>query len=208
VGTEADLAQLRVDLDALTEMVAVLAGRIVPPQPTAPAGEAPGDGGEGQPCRWAWRYATDEVAGGLWARLREFVDWLNRRYALDSERQIPSCWYRHPVAVEELTALLCSWQSVYCGPDNPGDSLLAWHAHSLWPCVDRLPARSGWQRCRGGQHIERSVNINPTDDHFDIYVGNKQSAPGDRPDRGDTFSGQERMWQQSLGDGVTTFPST
>lgn len=147
-----DVGQLRVDLDALVEVVTALAQRVLP------AGT-----GTTEPGRWTWRYASAEAAAELWARLRDFVDWLNQRYALDSERQIPPCWDRHPVAVEELTALLCSWHSVYCELENPGDALLAWHAHSLWPCVDRLPARSGWQRCRGGNHIERTITRNRPD---------------------------------------------
>ena len=154
-----EVAQLRVDLDTLTKAVDTLIELVQ----RGPAGDA-------GPNRWAWRYATAELAGALWTELKDFVEWLNSRYSLDSERQVPPCWYRHPVAVEELTALMCAWQSVYCGPSTPRDSLLAWHAGCLWPCLDRLPDRAGWQRCRGGQHIERACTIYRTDDGFDIFV--------------------------------------
>lgn len=168
----ADLAQLRADLDALAEAVGTLVDLV---QDVRGGGAAPG---EAAPCRWAWRFAAPEVAAALWDELRDFVDWLNSRYALDSERQIPPCWYRHPVAVEELTALMCSWQAVYHGPDTPRDALLAWHAHWLWPCVDRLPDRAGWQRCRGGSHQERASTIHRTDDGFAEYTA--RTAPASR----------------------------
>lgn len=156
---EAVVAQLRADVDVLTEVMQELVRQV-----------QRSDSPEGKPNQWTWRHLPEDAAAGLWARLRDFVDWLNSRYALDSERQIPACWYRHPVAVEELTALLCSWQSVYCGQDVASDALLAWHAHSLWPCVDRLPERSGWQRCRGGEHVQRASTIYRTDGGFDTFI--------------------------------------
>jgi hypothetical protein len=161
MDTDGAVGQLRVDVDALTEAMQALVDLV---------GSAPGGAQDCEPSRWAWRYASAETAAALWSQLRDFVDWLNSRYALDSERQVPACWYRHPVAVEELTALMCSWQGVYLGPDTPRDDLLAWHAHWLWPCVDRLPERAGWQRCRGGQHAERASTIYRTDDGFDTFI--------------------------------------
>lgn len=167
MNVDTEVARLRVDLDALTGAVEALVQMVRNWSPGA-------TGQDGAPSRWAWRYADSGTAAELWARLREFVDWLNSRYALDSERQVPPCWYRHPVAVEELTALMCSWQSVYCGSDTPGDGLLAWHAACLWPCVDRLPDRASWQRCRGGGHAERAAVIHSTDVEFDVFVKSDQ----------------------------------
>lgn len=161
------VVQLRVDVDALAEAVTGLVELIRSrPAPAASAADA-------GPSRWAWRYAGGEGTAALWRDLREFVDWLNRRYAMDSERQIPPCWYRHSVAVEELTALMASWQAAYHGPDDPRGDMLTWHAYSLWPTMDRLAARAGWQRCRGGQHQDRVTRVLPTDDGFAAFV-----APG------------------------------
>ncbi len=165
----AEVAGLRADVDALAEAMGKLVDMVQDLRGGGPAGDA-------EACRWAWRYAAPDAAAALWAELREFVDWLNSRYALDSERQIPPCWYRHPVAVEELTALMCSWQAVYHGPDTPRDGLLAWHAHWLWPCVDRLPERAGWQRCRGGGHQTRTGTIHRTDDGFAEYTAHADPA--------------------------------
>ena len=162
VRPDPEVAQLRADVDTLTTALDSLVDLV------QGLGAAPAD--QAGPNKWAWRHAAPEAAAGLWAALREFVDWLNSRYALDSERQVPPCWYRHPVAVEELTALMCSWQNAYHGPDTAGDAPLAWHAHSLWPCLDRLPERAGWQRCRGGTHVERAAVIHRTDDGFAGYT--------------------------------------
>jgi hypothetical protein len=171
------VAQLRVDVDAIAAALEKLAGVVQSLAAGGGGGGAAGSGGEEtKPSRWAWRYTGADGASRLWHELREFVDWLNSRYAQDSERQIPPCWYQHPIAVEELTALMSSWQAAYHGPDTPRDNLLAWHSYWLWPCMDRLSARAGWQRCRSGQHQDRSARIQETDAGFDAFVRSQLDA--------------------------------
>lgn len=174
---------LRADVDALTDAMETLVSIVEDMRnngygagPGAPGGGGSSQPGSDRPSRWAWRYSTKANAGKLWAELREFVDWINTRYSLDSERQIPPCWYRHSVGVEELTALMASWQAVYIASDEPRDDMLAWHAHWLWSCLDRLPERAGWQRCRGG-HLDRTAMVRTTDESFDDFVARQQAGP-------------------------------
>lgn len=139
----AEVALLRVDVDDLSAAVMQLA-----------ADEERRVG----PSRWSWRHADHASAAQLWEELSDFVDWLVGRYQLTTEAAtVPPCWYRHPVAVEELTALMAAWRVAYHGPSAPRDDLVAWHDRWLWPCLDRLPARAAWRGC-----VEARAHREPT----------------------------------------------
>jgi hypothetical protein len=109
--------------------------------------------------RWTWRYLTEPQSAKLLADLTEWITWLVDRYQLEHTRhQIPPCWAEHPVAVEELTALMVSWKATYTGPDRPpSDNLIAWHDRWLWPCLTRInEGLQIWNGCRAGQHRDSS----------------------------------------------------
>jgi hypothetical protein len=53
-----------------------------------------------------------DTARATWDELRDFVDWLVDRYALD-HKTVPPCWYLHGALVDELTALWGAWQTAY-----------------------------------------------------------------------------------------------
>ena len=76
---------------------------------------------------WAWAALGAHRRRELLVQLRDWVDWLITRYDLRAETQtIPPCWHRHPVAVEELTALMVAWQGAYCADEAaPPDALIA-----------------------------------------------------------------------------------
>ncbi len=108
--------------------------------------------------RWAWRYLTPAKQEALLAELTDWVTWLSDRYQLASSRhQIPPCWAEHPVAVEELTALMVAWKAAYTTPSRgPSDDPIAWHDRWLWPCLTRLNEQLHiWNTCRGGGHRTR-----------------------------------------------------
>ena len=104
---------------------------------------------------WAWAAFGTARRRELFVQLRDWVDWLITRYDLRAETQtIPPCWYRHPVAVEELTALMVAWQGAYCADEAaPSDALIAWHDRWLWPTLHRLNEQLRvWAKCTGGTH--------------------------------------------------------
>ncbi len=104
---------------------------------------------------WAWRTLTPGRRRELLTQLREWVDWLITRYELRAEAQtIPPCWYRHPVAVEELTALMVAWHAAYSQDESaPSDALINWHDRWLWPALHRLNVQLRvWPKCTGGTH--------------------------------------------------------
>jgi hypothetical protein len=163
-------AEVRHDLLELTEAVETIMDSIDALHARLQAVEAAATPVAGRPSQWSWRHADPARQAALWSQLRDFVEWINARYVVNSEHQLPGCWYRHPVAVEELTALMAAWQAIYHGPDQPREDMLAWHDRWLWPCLDRLPHRAGWTRCRAGDHQERTTWIRPTDQGFDTFV--------------------------------------
>ncbi|HET7475205.1 MAG TPA: hypothetical protein VFJ97_04175 [Dermatophilaceae bacterium] len=104
---------------------------------------------------WAWRHLTPEQARDLFTQLRDFVDWVIARYDLRGEAHtIPGCWYRHPVAVEELTALMVAWYAAYpAQATRASDAPAGWHERWLWPTLRRLNLElTTWTKCTGGTH--------------------------------------------------------
>jgi hypothetical protein len=104
---------------------------------------------------WAWRALPPDRRYELLTQLRDWVDWLIDRYDLRGEHcTIPPCWYAHPVAVEELTALMVAWQAAYTPEDpTPSDALVNWHDRWLWPTLHRLNTQLAlWRKCTAGTH--------------------------------------------------------
>jgi len=106
---------------------------------------------------WAWRHLTGSQTRALLTQLRDWVDWLITRYELRGEAEtIPTCWFGHPVAVEELTALMVAWKAAYSQTATaPSDALAGWHDRWLWPTLHRLNIQLHvWGKCTGGAHTE------------------------------------------------------
>lgn len=117
---------LRARVEVLEEIVAGLGERLGYGQDPVPPGP------------WVWHRLGSAERVHRMNQLRVWVDWLTGRYNLHgTATRIAPCWYRHPVAVEELTALWVSWQAAYTLPD-PTAELIAWHDRWLWPSLHRL----------------------------------------------------------------------
>lgn len=136
----------------------------------------------GRPSRWSWHHATPQRRAQMWSELRAFVDWLIGRYQPGGSVEIRPCWYRHPVAVEELWALMAAWRASYCGTEQATDQLTTWHQHWLWPCLQRLGTYAGWAGCGTGHKPPTGVTPSLTDDAFADYI---RSAPAVNPSSGD-----------------------
>jgi len=105
---------------------------------------------------WAWRHLGPSQIRALFTELRNWVDWLITRYELRGEAEtIPPCWFLHPVAVEELTALMVAWTAAYSQKEiAPSDALVNWHDRWLWPTLHRLNTQLRvWAKCTGGSHV-------------------------------------------------------
>lgn len=84
-----------------------------------------------------WRTLTDDEAPAAWQDLGDWVNWFVRRYSIPV-RRIPSCWYRHPELVEELSALHTAWV-VSFDPIDAGYGPIGWHER-LSAAIPRLQA--------------------------------------------------------------------
>ncbi|WP_139061799.1 hypothetical protein [Tsukamurella pulmonis] len=104
--------------------------------------------------RYCWPGQDRRGAAQLWEELSGWVDWLRERYELE-QKQLPKCWYRHGMIVEELTALMAAWHQAYHYTPNPdelgpegdvqaqfGSAMAYWHRTFLWPCLTEIEARS------------------------------------------------------------------
>lgn len=119
---------------------------------------------------YCWRHVSASEARGLWVRLREWVDWVNGRYFASSWESIRPCWFRHPAAVEELTALWAAWEAAYRASDEGegfSDAALWWH-EKLHTVVHRLWEEQ-FAECKAG-HQEPDVYERATDSSFEQFL--------------------------------------
>jgi hypothetical protein len=124
-----------------------------------------------RPSRWAWEFLTRDEAKQLWTETRWFVDYLIRRYPLASEVSIPPCWYRHTVAVDELSDLYAAWREAYCSGNRPSSAMTAWRDRWLWPMLHRLAGYADWRECKERRkHVEPTARQDGTDEEFNAFV--------------------------------------
>ncbi|WP_380169768.1 hypothetical protein [Jannaschia sp. R86511] len=173
------LEQLTDQVEAMQTMLEAVVAQVA----GAPAGEG----------RWLWRALSGGQAAALLDELRDFVDWLVRRYQLGSWRhsQLPGCWYAHPVAVEELTGLMLAHRAAHPGgPQEPSDAPAAWHERWLWPTLRRLDELGIFKGCEPGRHTDRDRSPeHPTDDGYAAarhVLAATPAATADDDNRGDS----------------------
>jgi hypothetical protein len=113
-------------------------------------------------ARWRWRTLPPGPARtALWHEISAFVTWYNTRYGHAAQSTaIWACWPQHPVAVEELTALMVAHTAAYAGED-PTDAVIAWHDRWLWPAIERLHSRpGGFKGCTASTHdLRHTVDV-------------------------------------------------
>ncbi len=155
---------------------------------------------------WTWRTLGPAATRDLFTQLRDWVDWLVVRYGLHGEQHaIAPCWYRHPVAVEELAALMVAWRAAYSvDAAAPSDALLAWHDRCLWPTLHRLnTVLKVWAKCTGGTHTDPRPVPAPTGPDFAVFLDQLTQPPAP-PDRPITAAGMTELLNQ--GEAVRLVP--
>lgn len=123
------------------------------------------------PSRWAWQFLTQKEASQLWLEVRWFVDSFVTRYPLKTDVALPPCWYRHSLALDELTAVYAAWREAFCGGDRPTTSMTSWWDRWLWPALHRLSAQADWRECKLSRlHVAPAARQETTDAQFDDFV--------------------------------------
>lgn len=148
-----------------TQTIKELINRVEALESTAPAqGSAP--------TIYCWRELTDPKAREeLWATLRDWVDWISYRYLSESYIRIPACWYRHPVAVEELTALWAAWYAAYHQDDSPNMLAIDWHQRFFWPTLEHLKDHVYRECFRTEEHRpNHAADLHLTDAGFEEFA--------------------------------------
>ena len=96
-----------------------------------------------------WPSVLPEDAETAWDDLRDWVEQLVDRYALDA-RTVPPCWFLHNGHVEALAALRDAERACY-GPTAPATGGMDWF-RALWEIEHRLVEWSARTQCSAQEH--------------------------------------------------------
>jgi hypothetical protein len=96
-----------------------------------------------------WPSVLPEDAETAWAELRDWVERLVDRYALDA-RVVPPCWFRHNGHVEALLALRDAERACF-DPSTPPSGGMDWF-RALWEIEHRLLEWSARTQCSTNDH--------------------------------------------------------
>lgn len=162
------LASVKSELDDLSELVAELG------EGTAWAIDQLTEHPAGGP--WLWEGLEPESEQALWKELGEFVTWLNNRIlnhltSGDAE-SIPGCWYQHPPAVEQLTALMVAHKAAYHPKTKKASfELVNWFDRALWPTMRALKDTNVLAGCTPGYHHQNDIEHYSHDEGFWVLAG-------------------------------------
>lgn len=106
-----------------------------------------GDPGEGGPRHWP--SLSGQEAEEAWEELRDWVEQLVDRFALDP-RLVPPCWFRHNAMVEALAALRDHETASYA-PDALGTAAIDW-LRALREVEHRLAECAARTQCSVTEH--------------------------------------------------------
>lgn len=118
---------------------------------------------------WCWRYLDPYETQALFIELRDWVDWMVVRYNVDE--YVRPCWFRHGVAIEELTALYVAWRSTYKEkPRAYSDDLTAFHDRWFWHALERLKTYRVFKSCTPIQHVDDNEQLTTRSEDFDPFT--------------------------------------
>lgn len=110
---------------------------------------------------WYWVGLDEKDTAALWEELAGFVQWLHNRILRHVPRKdygIAPCWWRHPDAVEYLTALMVSHQAAYKTTSARATTALSdWVLRSLWPTIELIKENCSMKNCLRDGHAEREL---------------------------------------------------
>jgi hypothetical protein len=123
------------------------------------------------PAVVCWVDLDQQAADAAWPPLRSWVDQVltvrypHVSYTKAGSRLVAPCWYRHPFAVEEISALYHSWCRAFRDPSAPVTDANDWHKRLAEACQ-----RVGQQvKCPPTGHNEDPAGAG-TDDDFDAFA--------------------------------------
>lgn len=137
---------------------------------------------------WFWAELNAEKRKELWAELDGFVTWLQNRIlrnSSNSEFWIPACWYRHPDAVEMLTALMVAHKAAYRAKSKkPSFDLIDWFSRGLWPTMETFKTRMTFKNCVEGHYdaTGSGLELSARSNDFQAFVSLETAEPAQLTD--------------------------
>lgn len=152
-----------------------------------------------------WRHLDVAAAAQLWDELVDWVEWLRHRYGLPHTK-LPGCWPHHPVAVEELTALMSAHTAAYQALTTKTgavvryhDQMIVWHRLEMWSCIERIRANAAVGDCTTDQCNARPRALTPLTPAIREVIENDLR---DRPIAPDARSLDESVMARLIQEGV------
>lgn len=115
-----------------------------------------------KPSPFSWHHATGQARETLWDDLTAWVDAHNARHGQRPEFHIEECWYRHPMVVDLLTALMEAWRVAYIGHQAPTNEAIYYLNTFLHPTLHAIRTQPWGLSLCGGTHRESDP------DHFRV----------------------------------------
>lgn len=114
---------------------------------------------------WVWADMTAAQHESAWLELGEFVLRIDKaflQWTTVPKLQLPECWWQHPIAVEELTALMVGYRAAYNTKAGAvGTALSDWIHRYLWPTLESIDAHAGTKTCRNDRKHSFRVQVEP-----------------------------------------------
>lgn len=130
-----------------------------------------------------WPSVLPEDSETAWVELREWVEQLVARYALDA-RVVPPCWYRHNGHVEALVALRDAERACFGASAAPSGGMDWFRA--LWEIEHRLVEWSARTQCSTNDHRPDPIPTWDTDTaEWSRFVADDISARRERAEDDD-----------------------
>ena len=153
-----------------TQVETLATGAPAPAVPSASDDDDDRGEDESEYAAYCWRYASPAQKKRLWVQLREWVDWANTTLCSNKWRYIRPCWFRHPAAVEELTALWAAWEAAYRTGEAEFTDAAAYFHDRFHTVVHRLWDGEFSECISGHQEPEFDPNLRLTGDDFDQFI--------------------------------------
>ncbi len=114
-----------------------------------------------------WRELDPADAGPVWEELGSWVAWARDRYEL---RKLHPCWFKHPAAVEHLSALHTAWTVLFSEEDSGlGPVTFLEKLRGATPAIEKA-----LEGCTLKEHSGRGLNAWPAvddDPHWRELIG-------------------------------------
>jgi hypothetical protein len=136
-----------------------------------------------KPSPWNLYQGDPSQIAEMLAEIDQWIPWFNATYGAGlNNNMIPSCWFRHPMAVAHLMGLYVAWKAANDGAKAPTSDLVYWNLRYLPDVLDVVNApgdRGGLGGCRREHREQERVDPVPEPLHDKFKQWLTESYPAD-----------------------------